>query len=123
MKLLIILLFVSFETIGQTYNYDVVASTHVTQATKEYILDSLEADCGYFHVSDTIIVNYKQGTFPLRFAISRKTLDLDCKCFYYFTEMNDVIVVNEPMNYIITAIVTPNIVYMKIFYIKSTKDN
>jgi len=104
---------------AQTYKYNMTASTHASQETKEQVLDSISANCGYFTVSDTMVVNHKEGLNPLYFHISRKTLDLDCRCFYYFTEMNDVIVVNEPMAYVVTAFITPKIVYITTFFITS----
>ncbi len=122
MKLLIFLLFISFETLGQTLHYNVIASGHQRQFDKEQQLDSLSSDCGYFVVSDTIITNYREKHPKLVYYIKNKVLDLDCKCYYYFSDYQDVIVVNSANSYIVTAFLTPDIVYTTTFYLTNNPD-
>ena len=121
MKLLIFLLFVSFETLGQTFHYDVIASGHTRQNVGIQQLDSLSSDCGYFVVNDTIVINYRDGQPKMVYNIKMKVLDLDCKCYYYFSDYQDVIVVNDKSSYIVTAFLTPEIVYTTTFYLKPSK--
>ena len=103
----------------QHLQYDVVVDSHSVQ-NAPIDIDNVFDECGYFYVSDSVITMNKEGNFPaIRYEISMKTLDLDCKCYYYFAKNDYLVVVNTTKGFVLVAKLSTELMYIRTYYLKT----
>ena len=116
MKILIILFLLLYNYNSNAQNlylqYDIVLESHVESNNLPEV-DSLYYSCGYFNISDTLIIREQD-----KYQIVFKTLDLDCQSYYYFAKDNYLIVENKDAGYILISQLNLEKLYIKTYYLK-----
>ena len=118
---LICVLFVAFSTYSQEQHlqYDVVIDSHSKENTPIEV-DNVFEECGYFNVSDTLIIMNREGNLPIiRYEVDMKVLDLDCKCYYYFARYDYLVVVNTTKGFVLVAKLNTQLMYIRTYYLKT----
>jgi len=114
-------LFVAFSTYSQEQHlqYDVVIDSHSKENTPIEV-DNVFEECGYFNVSDTLIIMNREGNLPIiRYEVDMKVLDLDCKCYYYFARYDYLVVVNTTKGFVLVAKLNTQLMYIRTYYLKT----
>jgi len=117
-----IMLLMAFYSNGQNIQhleYNIVMDSHSKESAPVEI-DDISEECGYFNVSDSVITINKEGNFPIvRYEVDMKTLDLDCKCYYYFARYDYLVVVNTTKGFILVAKLDVQLMYIRTYYLKT----
>jgi len=117
--IMLLMAFYSYSQNIQHLQYDVVVDSH-SKENAPIEVDNVFDECGYFNVSDTLITMNREGNFPLvKYQIDMKTLDLDCKCYYYFARYDYLVVVNTSKGFVLVAKLNTELMYIRTYYLKT----